>query len=273
MRGPWPFLVLGVAAVLAAGIYLLWPSDARAKNPRAIRVALLDELQTVTLNNCDLKRYGGAHDGGYLLCENLIRGVQAAYSYGIGDEDNWGCAVSRQFGVPVHQYDCFTAARPTCDGGRFTFHNACVGGRRETREAREFDTIAAHLAANGDAGKRLLLKIDIEGAEWDALMAAPDAVLDAIDQMAMELHGTDEARFVDLIRRLKTKFYLVNLHFNNYACTADTAPLPAWAFQVLWVHKRLGVLDPNGPSPAPLHPLNAADNADGPDCQLPARTD
>src|SRR5688572_24545441 len=128
--------------------------------------------------------------------------------------------------------------RPLCEGGRFVFHNQCVGGTRETIESRPFDTIAAQIAGNGDAGKRLLVKIDVEGAEWDALFATPDDVLDTIDQMAMELHGTNESRFVELIRRLKTRFYLVNLHFNNWACTPDTAPLAADVFQVLWVNKR-----------------------------------
>ena len=112
------------------------------------------------------------------------------------------------------------------------------------------------------------MKIDTEGAEWDPLMATPDAVLDRISQMPMELHGTDERKFLETVRRLKRQFHLVNLHFNNWACTADAAPLPAWAYQVLWVNKRVGVIDPSGPSPAPMSALNAADGPHLPDCQL-----
>jgi hypothetical protein len=197
-----------------------------------------------------LKRYGSDHDGGYLLCENLLARSESAYSYGIAAEDNWGCDVSRQLDVAVHQYDCFTPYRPACDGGRFVFHDECVGPRNETIESRRFETMAAQIAANGDAGKRLLVKMDVEGAEWNALRATPDAVLDRIDQMAMELHGTDETS-LEVVRRLKKSFYLVNLNFNNWACTAGTAPLPAPAYQVLWVNKRIGVLDPQGPR---LHP-------------------
>ena len=235
---------------------------------RAVREALRDELQPVTLKNCTLKRYGSDHDGGYLLCENLFAGVESAYSYGIATEDNWGCAVSRQFDVTVHQYDCFTPHRPACDGGRFVFHDECVGPTRETIESHRFETIAAQVAANGDAGKRLLVKMDVEGAEWDALRATPDDVLQTMDQIAMELHGTDEARFLEVVRRLKQSFYLANLNFNNWSCTPDVDPLPAWAYQVLWVNKRVGVLDPAAPSPAARSPLNAPDNPTGPDCQL-----
>ena len=53
-----------------------------------------------------------------------------------------------------------------------------------------------------------------------------------------------------MLRKLKRNFYLVNLHFNNWSCTPKAAPLPAWAYQVLWVNKRIGVLDPAAPVPA-----------------------
>jgi hypothetical protein len=276
----------GLAAALIAGHTMYWEARQATLHAlhaqqdqqkaqqwareRAVREALLGELKTVTLKNCRLKRYGGTHDGGYLLCENLLSGVRAAYSYGIGDEDEWGCQVSRRLGLSVHQYDCFTPTRPSCKGGRFVFHDECVAARQETRDSRRFDTFAAQIAANGDAAKRLLMKIDVDGAEWESLLAAPDDLLDRIEQMPMELHvyRTFQPGFVELIRRLKTKFHLVSLHFNNHACTRDTDPLPSRAFQVLWVNKRIGVLDPRGPSPAPTSPLDAPDAPERPDCQL-----
>jgi hypothetical protein len=269
-------LLAGIATGVAAAYVA--PSFRRPPQPAAIpshpptlgefRKALLDELRTVTVSNCALKRYGSANDGGYLMCENLGDGVKSAYSYGIDQEDNWGCDISRQFDIVVHEYDCFTTHRPVCDGGRFVFHDECVGPKTETRDGRRFDTIPSQIARNGDAHNRLLVKIDIEGDEWDSLMATPDAVMERIVQMPMELHGTDEAKFVEVVRRLKRHFYLVNLHFNNSACTSDIQPFPAFAFQVLWVNKRVGVLDPDGPSPAPMSPLNAADQPGTPDCQL-----
>ena len=44
------------------------------------RQALLEELQPVALANCELKRFGEPYDGGYLLCANLLKEVQSAYS-------------------------------------------------------------------------------------------------------------------------------------------------------------------------------------------------
>src|SRR5688572_9573444 len=128
------FIALALAAVALgmAAAYLLSSLRRPTVSARDVREELLDELRTVTLTNCTLKRYGGAADGGYLMCENLAAGVESAYSYGIATEDNWGCDVSRQFRVPVHQYDCFTTHRPACEGGVFVFHDECVGPGAKT---------------------------------------------------------------------------------------------------------------------------------------------
>jgi hypothetical protein len=263
-RFRWPVIVAAVliAAVLTAVLLQ------RRFAERDIRAEMFAELQPVTLKDCTLKRYGGSSDGGYLLCENLIAGIQSAYSYGIESEDNWGCQLSREFQVHVHQYDCFTEHRPTCDGGRYTFHDECVGAETKAVEGNLFDTIPRQIAQNGDSGKRLIVKIDIEGAEWESLLATPDEVLARIDQIPMEFHGTNDPQYVDVVRKLKRQFHLVNLHFNNYACSADEKPFPARAFQVLWVNKRLAEVDPAAPVPAGLSPANAPDNPDAPDCQL-----
>jgi hypothetical protein len=115
-----------------------------------------------------------------------------------------------------------------------------------------------------------IIKMDIEGGEWDSLLAASDELLASIPQIAMELHGFDDPKIVKVLRKLKRNFYLVNLHFNNWSCTSKAVPLPAWAYQVLWVNKRIGVFDAGVPIPAPMSPLNAPDSPTWPDCQLRA---
>ena len=259
------FVVIALAAATAVVIGGL----ARRAAGRKLREAILAELQPVVLKNCTFERFGSANDGGYLICQNLIQPLDAAYSYGVGTNDDWGCDVSRRCHIPVYEYDCFDPARPTCNGGRFIFHNECVGDRTEQRKSRSFDTLENQIRRNGDIGRRVIIKMDIEGGEWESLFAAPDELLASIPQLAMEMHGFDDPKILEVLRKLKRNFYLVNLHFNNWSCTSKAAPLPAWAYQVLWVNKRIGIIDPTAPVPAPMSPLNAPDSPTWPDCQLP----
>ena len=107
----WVMVAAGLAVVY--GVRTFFGPEARDRAARQeARQELFEELRTVTLKNCTLKRYGSANDGGYLMCETLTGGVQAAYSYGIDTEDNWGCDVSRQLVLPIHQYRLLHSASP-----------------------------------------------------------------------------------------------------------------------------------------------------------------
>ena len=265
-----PFeIIWALAAVFAiVGLGIAAAPTLRPKPPsaREIRQALLSELQPVTLKNCTLQRIGSKYDGGYLMCGNLLENVQSAYSYGIGTDDNWGCQISTRFRVPVHEYDCFNNNQFACPGGQAIFHDECIGAKTETIESRVFDTLRNQIEKNGDSGKTLVLKIDVEGAELPSLMATPPNVLDRIDQLTMEVHGTDD-RFLALIRKLKRHFHVVHLHFNNQACGERWYPLPAWAYQVSFVNKRIGTVDPAAPKVVLPHPLDNPDGANDRDCQ------
>src|ERR1700687_3268919 len=96
IRITFVIIALAVAAVIVIGALVH-----RAAG-RELREAILAELQPVALKNCTFKRFGSANDGGYLMCENLIEPLDAAYSYGVGPNDDWGCEVSRPYHVPVY---------------------------------------------------------------------------------------------------------------------------------------------------------------------------
>ena len=96
-------MIIALAAVIAVVIGGL----ARRAAGRKLREMILAELQPVVLKNCTFERFGSANDGGYLMCQNLIEPLDAAYSYGVGPNDDWGCEVSRRYRVRVYQYRLF----------------------------------------------------------------------------------------------------------------------------------------------------------------------
>jgi hypothetical protein len=231
-----------------------------------IRAFLFDILQPVTLSNCEFQRFGEARDGGYLLCGNLLGDVRAGYSYGISGYDGWGCQVASTLEVPVHQYDCFDTRQPACEAPT-TFHAECVGAERRVVDGRVFDTVEQQLAGNGHGAVQVVMKMDVEGAEWDVFLQARDEVLERIDQLAVEFHRADEMRFINAVQRLKRFFHVANLHMNNHACEPGHEPFPAWAYEVLFVSKRLGVVDPAAPPRALFHSLDTPNTLIVPDCQ------
>jgi hypothetical protein len=204
-RGRRLLMVALTIALVGAAVVGCTHGKRGATEHQDVRLELFTALAPSKLTNCTLKRYGDSHDGGYLMCENLMDDAEVAYSYGIEGRDQWVCDLSCQLGTTIHQYDCFNLTRPLCDRGTFQFHEECIGDRASVVDRRPFDTLSSHIVRNGDAGKHLILKMDVEGAEWDSLLTTPDSVLDVIDQLVIEFHGTDAESFVQTVDKLKPR--------------------------------------------------------------------
>ena len=268
-------VVVGTVAVMA-GVHnwrILSARQARraeASRKAGVRAQLFAEIQPVHVTNCELKRFGEPHDGGYPLCVNLLGAVTAGYSYGISGYDGWGCDVSRQLHVTVHQYDCFDLREPSCPGGSTVFHGECIGTTKATEDGRPFDSLGNQFATNGHDAAPIVMKIDVEGAEWDSFLLAPDSVLAHIDQLDVEFHHVDDPKYVAAMRRLKQLFYIAHVHYNNFSCDPGLAPFPTWAFEVLLVNRRIAMTD-GSPAPASDNRVDAANNPAWQDCQAPAR--
>ena len=122
-----------------------------------------------------------------------------------------------------------------------------MGLSARTIDGRPFDTIASHLEKNGDVGKRIVVRMDVDGAEWRSLAGAPEHVLNAIDQMAVVFHDVENPSFMDTARRLDEFFYVAHVHQNADSlsqCRPGYDPFPGPAFTALFVNKRIAVADP-----------------------------
>lgn len=161
----------------------------------------------------DLQRVGDDHDGGYLMCNTSLRGAKNAFSIGINGWDGWGVQLAADYGMPVEQYDCTNLKVPTCGvrgfdaymggvkynayagkcKGLLHFHPICVETRESTLpKTMKLMSLEQMVAAAGmGQSKDLVLKIDPEGAEWDALDMASDQTLAQFRTIAVEFHHLD----------------------------------------------------------------------------------
>lgn len=70
----------------------------------------------------------------------------------------------------------------------------------------------------------------------------------------------------EVLRKLSSTFHVVNVPYNNWTCEPAVAPFKAKAVEVLFVNKKIAVVDPSATMLLP-NPLDAPNNSMRPDCQ------
>jgi hypothetical protein len=119
------------------------------------------------------RRFGRMFDGGYVMLDSF-EGIKAAYSLGINDDVSWDLDIAAH-GIPIFQYDHTIESLPR-QHPLFQWNKKCIGGHVD--EAAGVETIENLIKKNGhESCNDMLLKCDIEGAEWLALNVTPNSVL------------------------------------------------------------------------------------------------
>jgi hypothetical protein len=159
-------------------------------------------------------RVGCEADGGYVLLDDFSR-ITSALSFGVGQEMTWDLELAGK-GITIHQFD-HTIDAPPARHDLITFH------RRRIAPAQD-DVSESLASALGLAGNGLsIVKMDIEGDEWDVLDAADSACLKTVAQFVCELHGFERideadwyAKALRVLRKIQETFAVVHVHANNY---------------------------------------------------------
>lgn len=164
-------------------------------------------------------RVGGDHDGGYVMLDDF-ESVETALSLGIGADASWDLALAQR-GIRVVQFDHAIETSPST-------HERCVFfGKRivpsqpvDSRDTTIAQVLDEHAAPSDD---RLILKIDIEGSEWDVFDALAGAVVDRFAQIVCEFHDFHRIleadwrdRAVRVLTKLNGSHTVVHIHGNNF---------------------------------------------------------
>ena len=163
-------------------------------------LSLLRLLRPHRLQGTRKVRLGRHFDGGYVMLD-LLEGTEAAYSLGINDDVSWDMDVAAR-GVPVFMYD-HTIERLPAEHPLFNWKRIGVGGRSDPEKRIETLTELIHENGHDDA-TNLVLKCDIEGAEWDMYGETSNQVLRKFKQIVTEVHELDKIgddQFAERVRR------------------------------------------------------------------------
>jgi hypothetical protein len=176
-------------------------------------------------------RIGSPGDGSYVLVDRL-RSSQPVMSFGVGPSVNFEMGMAER-GHDVLMFD-HTIDKIPAHHDRFAWFREGIAG--VSAPERRLYTLAEHMNKLGEPHERPVLKLDIEGDEWDVLDRLPPSLLTRFDQIVLELHGLERLEqpgFNTIARRVLGKlaahFTLCHVHGNNF-CTvrvlAGSFPVP-----------------------------------------------
>ncbi len=176
---------------------------------------LLKQLTPYDVKGFEEKtRLGNLSDGGYVVPSKVLPLIGVAYSYGIGGDVSFEEDLERQTGVNIRMYDHTVNGLPK-ENKNFFFKKQGIAKRKHG----SFDTFKHHLEENGDIGKKMMLKLDIEGDEWKILDDIINELSKNIVVIVLEIHKLYRyekiLKYINVLKKVNSKFTLVHLHGNN----------------------------------------------------------
>jgi GR25 family glycosyltransferase involved in LPS biosynthesis len=166
------------------------------------------------------RRVGRMCDGGYVLLDDFDS-VSAVYSVGIGGDISFDTEFA-EMGKPVFMFD-HTIDKPPMSHVNFHFFREGIAAQNDpSRAVYRLDRLIEKLGHDGRSD--LLLKIDIEGAEFDVFAKMLRGTLQQFRQITMEVHALLKlsepeyrAKFIAALARINSVFTLFHVHANNFS--------------------------------------------------------
>jgi hypothetical protein len=178
---------------------------------------IMNMLKKLCTHDTDIEkmRIGNLGDGGYVIPDDLVD-IKGVISIGIGQEVSFDLHFAKQ-GVKVFQYDHTITSLPITHNN-FLFSQLGWGAKNEDN----LITLAKMLENTGLDNGDLILKFDVENAEWDALSDISPELLKRFRIITCELHGFDKLensavfhKVNKVINLLTANHTVVHLHPNN----------------------------------------------------------
>lgn len=169
-------------------------------------------------------RVGAEHDGGYVMVDDFHGGI--AYSFGINNDVSWDHDMAR-LGYHLYMYDHTIEQLPYGDEAFHFFKQGITG----TDESDLLKRLSTFLVENHhDKMDNMILKMDVEGAEWDVFENISEDVLQKFRQIVVEFHGLCNfqrlARYNRILEKINHTHQAVHYHINNYGAVNWFADKP-----------------------------------------------
>jgi hypothetical protein len=186
----------------------------------------LRQLFTLNVsNNITWKRFGSPGDGGYLLKDEISKS-DICISLGVGDNYTFDLDIAK-YCQQVLMFD-HTIDHPQLLSSNMSFKKIGIASV-EVEKFTTIERIISELPVESD----LILKIDIEGAEWEILESITCDTLKRFKQIAAEFHNLHAIhdtehfeRIMNALSKISQTHFLANFHINNWASYQLVAGVP-----------------------------------------------
>ena len=175
---------------------------------------------------------GNERDGGYVLLDVPDHVGCDVVSFGVGADSSFELEMARR-GSRVFIYD-HTVSGPVGAHSNFYFKREGICGDNE--RAPHLKTLSEHAAEIPGLKDGAILKMDVEGAEWDTFATAPKEVISAFDQIVLEVHWLQHLfhppfayPVIAALAALNESHTLYHVHSNNFCKMhiVDDMPVPS----------------------------------------------
>ncbi|WP_395630427.1 discoidin domain-containing protein [Aquidulcibacter sp.] len=175
-------------------------------------------LTPVTVTNLEKVRVGNpSGDGGYVLLD-MFKAMTQAFSYGISDDATFEEDFADR-GMTIAMFDHRIDQLPS-HHERFVFVRLGLAG--STSDDGMLAPLS-HQLKHLPSSESMLLKVDIEGWEWDWLKSESVSALSKFSQMAFELHDLQKLadpawreNFCSCMEKLLENHVIFHVHANNH---------------------------------------------------------
>lgn len=184
--------------------------------PREYYEEIHELLHLAKINGVELVRIGKDNDGGYIMPDDFSSDDNIAYSFGISTDVSWDKDMASR-GYDVFMYDHTIDGLPE-ENPRF--HWSKLGVADSPNHADDLRTLDELIKANHHEDKHnMILKMDVEKAEWGVIEMVSSETLSRFSQILIEFHGLNEpkwqGRIPAALRKLNLTHQAVHIHGQN----------------------------------------------------------
>lgn len=155
-------------------------------------------------------RIGNMCDGGYVIADVPH---DICYSYGCDDNIQFENGMYEKYKTVSYTYD-HTVNGITDKPDYITFKKEGVSPEKTT----DCNTIQSHIEENGHTEKtNLMLKMDIEFAEWLVIRSSMETIVKHFSQLVIEFHFFNLApEMLNILEKLLSHYKIIHMHANHY---------------------------------------------------------